>query len=118
MTRTLPGCAPSASIQPGTAPNGRPDERDDACRAESGQQASGRLCRGDRQERNRSHEIGEAGDLEPREEEPVANSVGRDLLRDQHRGSERRDEMLALCHEGLVLPTSVTMRARMAALVV
>ena len=59
------------------------DEGDDASRAESGQKTAGQFrCRNGK-DRYRGHEIRKARDLKPREEEPIANGVGRDLLRDQ-----------------------------------
>jgi hypothetical protein len=72
----------------------RQHEGDDPSWAEPGQKTAGRFRRRDRKDRYRGHEVREARDLKPGEEERVANRVGRDLLRDQRRGGERGHKLL------------------------
>ena len=74
-------------------------------RAQPGQQPSGEV-RGDDREHGRSRdEIGEALNLEERQEQPVADGVSANLLRDERRRGQRRDQVwLPIDHDAL-LPT-------------
>ena len=89
------------------------DEGDDASRAERARRRPEDSAAGMARTRRRGHEIREARDLKPREEEPIPNGVGRDLLRDQRGGGEWCDEVRSRGHETLVLSSWATMRARM-----
>ena len=69
------------------------DERDDPRRPEAGQETAGGLRRRDGQERRRDDEIRETRDVKPREKERVSNRIGRDLLGDQCRSDQRRNDI-------------------------
>ena len=85
---------------------------DHAGRAEPDEKAARRLHCGNGEHGRRADEEREARHREPRQEQRVANRVGRHLLRNQHSGSQERDKRARVSRRGAVAVPRSNVQAR------